>query len=462
MVLGVALFVMWTSSVKGKVLVREEPACKELVQIEIDMVELTSGLLVKLVSASDQSGGAGRAAYRLLRGLRSLDVNAELLVQEKISNDDNVKASDSCAGQVLGKVLPYLDPLPKLVYPHRHRGAWSCGTFVNPYVPSKRMHAADIVHLHWITGGFIPVKNIPRIEPPIIWTLHDSWPFTGGCHVPFECREYEKQCGDCPLLKSGRKEDLSRKIWRQKSRAWERINLTLVAPSRWMASCASRSGLFRNSRIEIIPNGLDAHQFAPVDKVTARHSLGLPREMKQILFSAMGGQLNWNKGSDLLSEALRSLPSHITDKNQICLLLVGNDVAPSKDFYPVPTINLGRLSDELKIRSLYSAADLTVVPSRSENLPYVVMESMSCGTPVVSFSVGGIPDLIDHRLDGFLAKPNCAKSLCEGIQWALSGVSHDGQIGLRARKKIVSNYDHGTIAKRHLDLYEKTLTESND
>ncbi len=237
---------------------------------------MKGSLDIRIFSASDLYGGAGLAAYRLLQGLHSVGSSAQLFVQDKRSDNIHVRSMGGLAGRALGKFVSYVDPVPKLLYRKRHRDAWSCGYVHNPCVSLKNFEQADIVHLHWINAGLMSIKSIGRLSKPIVWTLHDSWPFTGGCHIPYDCRKFEEQCGDCPQLRSGKKRDLSRLIWEHKNRVWDGQAIQLVAPSSWMASVAKSSSLFKETSVSVIPNGLDTQVFSPVDKSLARRRLGNP------------------------------------------------------------------------------------------------------------------------------------------------------------------------------------------
>lgn len=420
-----------------------------------------SSMTVRSVSSTDISGGAGIAAFRLAQGLKTLGVDHQLVVQSQLSDDDFVAGPESTVCKVIGKLLPYLDPVPKLAYPRRHRGAWSCGFLPNPCLSVERLNVADIIHLHWINGGMLPLRMFCKISKPIIWTLHDSWPFTGGCHIPYECRGFEGRCGYCPQLKSQKERDLSRRIWERKSLVWSDLQMTIVVPSKWLASLASASSLFHNCSIEVIPNGLDVDFWSPMDKRDARRSLGLPEDARIFLFSAMGGFANWNKGGDVLRDCLDFLVRKGAIRNML-LVLCGTDKISDVDFFPVPTRNFGWVGNDEQKRALYAAADMTVAPSRSESLGYVVMESMACGTPCVGFSVGGVTDLIDHQLNGFLAKPLSAVNFAEGMAWVLSDATRYQEISVQARNKIVDQFCHVKVAKRYQDLYLEVLARHRE
>lgn len=420
---------------------------------------MNDSLDIKMCSTSDLCGGAGLGAYRLLQGLLFLGANAQLFVQEKKSDDDHVRGIGGPAGRVLGQFFSCIDPLPKLFYPNRHRDAWSCGYLCNPFVPFKTFDQADIIHLHWINAGMVSIRAIGQLpSQSIVWTLHDSWPFTGGCHITYGCRKYEERCGDCPQLKSDTERDLSRKIWRYKHHNWHKKTIQIVAPSTWMASIVKASSLFRDFPVSVIPNGLNTHSFSPFEKLSARRRLGLPERTRLILFSAMGGVDNWNKGGNLLKDSLAELIKH--GYADCKLVLCGNNKPIPKEFFHSECIDLGRVDDDNEKKYLYSAADVTVIPSHSENLPYVVMESMACGTPCVAFSVGGIPDIIDHQVNGYLAEPHDVKDFASGIAWVLSDTMRYRNLSYSAREKIIEHFCYIKVAKRYSDLYSAVYEAS--
>jgi glycosyltransferase involved in cell wall biosynthesis len=307
-----------------------------------------------------------------------------------------------------------------------------------------------------VNGGFLPIHALRKLQRPIIWTLHDSWPFTGGCHIPYDCDRYRQICGDCPQLQSRQEEDLSRRILKHKLQQWRDIDMTIVSPSRWLAGLAAASTLFRDRPIEVIPNGLDLEVFAPIDKMTARHHLGLPANVHLLLFSANGGIGNWNKGGDLLRDSLNCL-RHQRSETEIVVLLTGSSKPPPADFFPMPVINYGVVNEDARKRLIYAAADITVVPSRSENLVYVAMESMACGTPCVGFSVGGIPDIIDHRENGYLAEALATEDFAVGISWIIDDDACKARLSRNARQKIVAKFGDLEIARRYEAVYRQVL-----
>lgn len=409
---------------------------------------------VEIIAASDQQGGAGIAASRLLQGLKAIGFDAaRLVVRRKFSTDSDVFPTTSRGSELYARLLPYFDPLPKLFYPKRHRDAWSCNLLPTPSL-GKRLALAEVVNLHWVGAGTLSIPAIGRLTKPIVWTLHDSWPFTGGCHIPYDCTRYARQCGNCPQLRSGRERDLSRVIWTRKSLAWRNLPMTIVAPSRWMASAVGASSLFGHLPIEVIPNGLDVSVFDVADKQEARHHLGLPESQRLILFSAMGGMKNWNKGGDLLQASLQRIKD-LKSCGDFILVTVGCQNFSQRGNFPLRSIDLGRVDDERRQRLIYAAADVTVIPSRSESLGYVAMESMACGTPCIGFSSGGLLDLIDSGENGYLCPPFSIEAFADGLVWLLSEETHRRRLGANARKKIVSQFTQELVAQKYANVFER-------
>ena len=401
------------------------------------------------LSHTDIFGGAAIAAYRLHSGLRRAGVDSHMLVLRKRSSDPAVE-------EMSGPLVPQMqvrdwgiNRLPARVYRHRDRAAvWSVNWF--PYTRQFSHLNADLVHLHWIGTNFLPISAWPRLKQPVVWTLHDSWAFTGGCHIPYDCRRYEEHCGRCPILKSQREHDLSWWTWRAKSRALANMRPVIVSPSTWLAGCARSSSLLGSAEIHTIPHGLDLEVFRPSAPEAARAALSLPPDRPLVAFGAMAALTDWNKGADLLIEALNRL-----DSDADCLIF-GSDSAP--DGLSRKAYAAGTLSDEQRIAQVYAAADVMVVPSRSENLPLTVMESLACGTPVVAFRIGGIPDLIEHRVNGYLAEPFDTADLARGIAWVLEDPERHARLCAAARAKAEREYEIVHIARRYLALYEDILS----
>lgn len=414
---------------------------------------------VLMLNYSDAGGGAAIAARRLQHGLRSLGVDTCMLVRRRTQPDGPDLAIAPKMSRIVGRVRFALDKVPLLWY-RRHDGT----PFSAQWLPDVLGHyiarlQPDLVHVHWVGHGYLHPATLGRLTLPIIWTLHDVWPFTGGCHVNLGCTRYQASCGACPRLGSTRDRDLSHAGWRRKQNAWCKHDLTLVAPSTWMADCARSSSLFRDKRIAVIPNGLDTHYFRPSDRQKARARFDLPPDKKLVLFAVASGSRVPHKGFDLLEAALVHLDTSRVLQGKLELILAGPSKTAGSIRSSFRTRCLGPLPDEEQIAALYAAADVTVVPSRQENLPQVAVESLACGTPVVAFDTTGVPDVVDHQQNGYLAKPFDTEALAYGIHWVLEDTVRHRRLSEAARSKALRTFDLDQQARRYHTLYCELLAD---
>lgn len=415
---------------------------------------------IAILNTFDSGGGAARSAYRLHKGLLDQGIESVFVTQFNKGAGANIVCGRTRFDKVIALLRPLLDMIPMKLYRKRDHHQ----PFSTAYVPirrhvSREIEKSDLLHLHWIVHGFLNIEYLAHVKLPIVWTLHDSWPFTGGCHLPGACTEYQKSCGKCPQLGSGMEHDLTRLNWSRKRRAWKGLNMVVVTPSNWLADCARKSSLFAGTQVVTIPNGIDIQAFKPADKNVCRNIIGLPPDVNIILFGAMGATTDKNKGFDLLREAMLKLTSQVIDKPS--MLVVFGAVCPIN----LPDFNmevrfLGTLADDISLSVLYSAADVMVVPSRQENLPNTIMEAMACGTPAVAFRTGGIPDLIDHRKSGYLAEPFDTDDLAEGIRWVLHKKDHSNEIGKLCRDKVMREFSLEVVSSNYIKLYSDLLQSS--
>jgi glycosyltransferase involved in cell wall biosynthesis len=409
-----------------------------------------------LLNSEDSRGGAARAASRLHQGLRRIGVDARMLVQIKHGDDAWVAGPKTVIGKVLNRLRPAMDLLPVLAYPHRTEGVYYPG-WLPDGIPS-RVQELDptVVHLHWITGGFLNVRSLKRLQLPLVWTLHDMWAFTGGCHYDEGCGRYRQRCGSCPVLASNTRYDLSWLSWCRKRRAYRTLQLQVVAPSRWLAQEARTSQLLGGFPVHVIPNGLDLDQYRPVDRGRARELLGLPSDRKLILFEAMTATGDPRKGFSHLRPALARLAAGWRGQGLTAVVFGASTPAQPPDL-GMPSVYMGTLGDDVALALLYSAADVYVAPSLQENLSNTVMEVLACGTSCVAFDVGGMPDMVEHRRNGYLARAFEAADLAAGIRWVIEDEARWRELSARARAKIVEEFELEWVARRHLDLYREVL-----
>ena len=406
------------------------------------------------INTSDINGGAARATYRLHRALLAQSIESRMLVQDKSSDDWTVIGPLSKIRKGFACIRPTVDQLPVKKYPHKKQMLFSPSWFPFSGIMSKiRGIDPDIIHLHWIAGGFIRLEHIARIQKPIVWSLHDMWAFTGGCHYDDGCGRYKNCCGVCPVLGSSKERDLSRWIFRRKEKVFSRIrNLTINGLSRWLADCAKKSPLLQNQTVVNLPNPIDTKVYTPLPKQQAKSMLCLSPQKKHILFGAMNASSDERKGFE---ELIRSI-DHIQSKN-VELVVFGCSEPKAGPAFSFPIHYMGCLQDDISLRVLYSAADVMVVSSKQENLSNTIMEAMACGTPVAGFDIGGNSDMIEHQVNGYLACPFDSSSLATGIEYCLSS-ENLFKLRKNARQKIVDTFNSPFVAKRYLELYGTILS----
>lgn len=412
---------------------------------------------ILIVNTFDINGGAARAAYRLHRALLLEGVDSQMLVQSKTSDDYTVIGPESNIQKALGKIRPTLDGLPKYAYKMRTK-TWFSPAWV-PFsnaVDHINTLNPDVVHLHWIAGGMMRIEDIAKIKAPIVWSLHDMWAFTGGCHYDEGCNAFKNNCSHCKVLGSNKSRDLSSNVYARKKMTFAKTkNLHIVGLSRWMADCAKQSSLFKNTPIYQLPNPIDTSVFAPIDKATARSLLNLPQQKKLILFGAIGATSDPRKGFNELSSALEKINPENTE-----LVVFGSSQPKIPNNFKQKAYYLGHLHDDLSLRVLYSASDVMIVPSLQEAFGQTAAESISCGTPVIAFGSTGLLDIIEHQKTGYLAKPYQVEDLASGIEWVLNTPNYY-DLCTNARKKALREFDSKLVAKKYINLYSQILTETN-
>ncbi|WP_377475476.1 MAG: glycosyltransferase family 4 protein [Microcoleus anatoxicus] len=415
---------------------------------------------VVVLNSSDTVGGAARAAYRLHAGLQGIGVSSQMLVKNKISGDANVIVSQDGVANKFDKIISTISNAPLRLYPQRNPAIFSPQWLPDSLAAKVAKIQPDIINLHWVCGGYMQVETIPKFNKPLVWTLHDMWPFTGGCHYSEECDRYTESCGSCHQLHSSKDGDLSRWVWHRKAKAWKNLNLTLVSPSAWLAKCASSSALFKDERVEVIPNGINTQKYKPINRQWAREILNLPQDKQIVLFGGASGTGDRWKGFNLLVPALQSL-SKSGWNDRIQLLVFGSSGAANPIELGFNTHYLGKFADDVSLAIVYAAADVFVAPSVYDNLPNTVMEAAACGIPSVGFKIGGMPDLIEHGSNGYLAKPYETEDLATGIAWVLENPDRHQKLCTRARQKVEQEFTSDIQARRYLSLFSELASAAN-
>ena len=403
---------------------------------------------------SDINGGAARATYRIHHALRDIGIDSQMLVNLAASGDWSVRGPTSLWGKTISRIRPQLvTPLRKLLStgnPIIHSPA------LVPSRWSKRLNTsdADVVHLHWVQGEMLSIADIGRICKPIVWTLHDMWAFCGAEHVTPDFRWRDGyRVDNRPVHESGF--DLNRYTWQRKRKHWSRP-LQVVCPSQWLADCVRTSALMGKWPVAVIPNPIDTDRWKPIDQRLARKLLDLPQDCPLLLFGAMGGGQDPNKGFDLLLAALSHLRSE--PSLQTLHLVVFGQLAPqSPPQLGFPVNYTGHFHDDLSLRALYSAADVMVVPSRQEAFGQTASEAHACGTPVVAFNTGGLRDVVDDRVTGALAEPFEPASLAAAMSWVLEDSTRRHALGAAARERAELLWAPARVAGMYREVYEGAM-----
>jgi glycosyltransferase involved in cell wall biosynthesis len=411
---------------------------------------------ILIVSESNNKGGAAKAAYRLHKALLKNDINSTMLVQNKQGDDYSVIGPNSKIERALAIIRPTLEQWIIKKHIKDQKALFSSAKLSN----NKIINAIndidpDIVHLHWVCGGTLSIEDLLKIKKPIVWTMHDNWLFTGGCHIKYKCEKFAYHCGHCPYLGSKIKKDLSYHVFERKMRIIsEKKNIYVVALCKKFTEYAQKSVILQNKPIYLIPNPIDVSVYKPIDKNTARRILNIPENKKIILFGAINPLKDDNKGSQLLLAALYKIVN-----NNIELLIIGAS-KPKKEFLPLPTRYLGHLNDDFSLVLAYNAADIVVVPSKQETLSNMVMESLSCGTPVIAFNVGGNSDMIIHGKNGYLAEPYSIDDFAKGINEILT--KGKGKYLDFAVNYIREKYSEDIVAEQMKNLYSYVLEHTKN
>ncbi|MCP9884159.1 glycosyltransferase [Synechococcus sp. ATX 2A4] len=429
------------------------------------------------VNASDISGGAARAAYRIHRCLvdhgQPHGLQSQLRVLQKLSSDSSVigGAAPSQRSRMWRRLAPRLRNWSYRGFvttnPVLHSNAWLATGLGAELQARRHAQTTDLLHLHWLCDATLSVQEIGQLPQPLVWTLHDQWAFCGTEHYTHPPGAGESESSDRRFElgytpdsrpKQERGPDLNRRCWLQKRRAWQRP-MRIVCPSTWLANCARRSALMREWPITVIPNPIDVEAWAPCDQAQARILLGLPLDRPLVLFGAMGGTLDPRKGADLLRKSLRSLKAGASDTPlaELELVVFGQSLPAEPPELGFPIHYSGHLHDDISLRLFYAAADVFVIPSRQDNLPNTGLEAHACGTPVVAFRTGGLVDVVEDRITGYLAEPFDPASLAAAIAWVLEDPHRNRQLGDAARQRAEQLWNPERVAGMYAQQYRQAL-----
>jgi glycosyltransferase involved in cell wall biosynthesis len=399
------------------------------------------------INQSDMLGGASIAGYRLHDELKKSLIKSFLLVDSAKLDDYDIflisrrRYIEDFIGRLSFKL--------GLNYLHIFGSA--------DITKTELFKSVDILNFHNLHGGFFNYLAIPKLtqQKPAVFTLHDMWSFTGHCAYSFDCERWKTGCGNCPYLNTYPEiaYDNTALEWKLKRWVYSRSNLVIVTPSQWLADLA-RQSILNRFPIHHIPNGLDVNTYRPLDPALGKASLGIPLNKKILLFTAQAFK-DYRKGYDLLISALQKIPASLS--SDLVLMTMGEGSKDLSRVINIPIIDLGYVSGDYLKALIYSTADIFVFPTRADNLPIVIQESMACGTPVVSFNLGGVPELVRHGKTGLLAKPGDPIDLAEKLVNLLEDNTLRNQMELNSREVAIADYSIRLQADRYMALYRQVI-----
>lgn len=418
---------------------------------------------ILIVSTSERTGGAAVAAERLMNALNNNGEKAKMMVRDKTTDSVTVvplRSRRATKWHFLWERLRIFLALRLSKKRLFEIDIANCGTDITR---TKEFLEADVVHLHWVNQGMLSLGGIKKITESgkgVVWTMHDMWPAVGICHYARGCEKFRSGCRCCPLLPGGGDNgDLSARVTRRKAAIYGKGVVQFVACSRWLESQAKQSALLADQYVTTIPNAIDTHVFAPKDKNEARRKAALPADKTVILFVSQR-VTDPRKGISHFVEALNILLKRRPESaDDTVVAVLGGRSDGVESLLPLPTVPLGYVSEPRRIADIYSAADVFVLPSLEDNLPNTIMEAMACGVPCVAFRVGGIPEMVDDGVNGYLAEPCNDAMLAEGIRHAAYDADRE-RLSHEAVTKVRRDYSQHAVARRYLEVYERAAREA--
>ena len=394
-----------------------------------------------IANTTTTGGGAARAAYRLYEGMQQYgeDAGISSFYKALYGTTENPSAYQ--------KIRRFSE---RLLTKSMTKKSASYFSLTSPLPDRlKSQLVADIIHLHWI-NGWMHYRTLASLNIPIVWTLHDMWLFTGGCHYDQECAQYQETCAACPMVRFSA---AVRQQWTHKKSVFQQLNLTVITPSHWLADAARRSCLLENVPVHVIPNGLDLEAFKPQDPKSARQALGLHENAKVLLVGAVNVEQDSRKGLDLLQDALKH--SSLQNLEHVVVLVLGGDAKAQDTIGNITVQHTGFLKEDAALQQAFCAADVVVLPSRQENLANMLAESLACGTPVAGFDIGGNKDLIHHEKTGWLSPAFDTEHLAHGLAHILSAPAEQQALSQQSRLLAEEMLCLEKVTKQHIGVYEQ-------
>ena len=410
---------------------------------------------VLIINTSERIGGAAIAANRLMEALKKNGVKAKMLVRDKQTDHLTVVPVGHNWMQPIKFVWERLCILLTNRFDRKKLFYVDIANTGTDVTHRHEFKEADIIHLHWVNQGFLSLSDLNKIfhsGKPVVITMHDQWYFTGVCHHADDCTKYREMCHHCPVMNGGSLVDMAKQVFQKKRRIYQGARITFVGCSQWIANLARTSRLTQGHTVINIPNPINTDFFQHSDRQQARQHFGLPSDKHLLLFSCLR-ITDERKGFHYLAEAINLINQQHPDiARQLGIVVVGGEAEKVQSMLNTDIFPIRYVSDPQKMVQLYNAVDMFVTPSLQENLPNTIMESMACGTPCVGFNVGGIPEMIDHKENGYVVDYKNAQDLADGIIWTLR--ADRDTLSRLARNKVMTTYSENAVARKYMEVYE--------
>lgn len=417
---------------------------------------------VLIINTAERIGGAAIAANRLMEALRNDGIKAKMLVRDKQTDDVSVVSLKKSWRKIFQFAWERMVIWGANGFKRRNLFAVDIANTGTDITSLPEFRQADVIHLHWINQGMLSLNDIQKIlesGKPVVWTMHDMWPFTGICHHARSCQKFTEQCHHCEVLLKPHRKDLSYRVFRKKAKVFSKAHITFIACSHWLEDLAKKSALTKGHTVLSIPNAINTNLFKPRSKKFAREKLNLPQDKKLLLFGS-AKVTDKKKGIDYLIQACKLIVEKYPElSRQLGVVLLGGHTDQFLSLFPFPIYNMNYVSNEKELVDIYNAVDLYVTPSLQENLPNTIVEAMACGIPCVGFQIGGIPQMIDHLHNGYVARYKSAEDLANGIHWTLTEGDYQ-TLSEEAQRKAENNYSQPIVANQYIKVYNQVTNQN--
>lgn len=408
---------------------------------------------VLIVNTTEETGGSAVAAKRLMEALNNNGIKAKMLVRDKETEDIKVVGLNQSFLQQWHSLWERWCILWNLHFSRRHLSDVDIANTGTDITQLREFTEADVIHLHWINRGFLSLSDIKKIVnsgKAVVWTMHDFWPAVAICHQPEGCNRYQTACMQCKYLyNGGSAHDLAHKVWKRKKVLLCDSSIYFVAGSRWLCEETKKSALLLGQKIGYIPNTIDTRTYHHIGKNKARQNINLPLDKDIVLITS---HQNDNAENSII-ESLQALgKAHPETVGKLCVAILGGGHEELSSSIPFTTIQLGYINSERKIVEIYNASDVLVFHRSACDMPNTILEAMACGTPCVGFNTGGIPEMIDHRKNGYIAETGNPDDMALGVWWVLNEADRNA-LGLDAVRKVGANYANNNIAMKYIEVY---------